>query len=563
MSIPLKDLLKLANSNDIEVKQAAIKVIGELGIKNEEAITTLKELTKDKAKSVRLFSLEALSKIKEPTTLSIIDKEIEQEDEYTQSILKKCYINYGSMAVDYIAKMWDQTSLEKKQHYLTILYSINLQKSYEIIVSCILSDNTPLTNYASKIWIENIYNINENLINYFIQKAKSFVKNIIKNKQEIERYLPALLNISKITRNIESSDSLSLLSTLTEINNPQVSTSIAQALIKLYKNEKLKEKHTEDFIELFKHIFELTKKTQLENISEIYAQLYEIDLPHKLFKYAINLYENTSIFEVKKWVISFVSRNTSDMGIEFLIKNLYSENNQIRAEVFSALKRNPSLSNTLIKELYKSKEPEVANQLVEVIKSYKIIWPTEKVKEFIEIGIKKLQQCAQNGKKKELNFAIAKGLLELAGQIALELVRGKLLEQIIACKETKNFSFAELIFQILNSPMFATYDTRFEFAIFKLLTYDPQILSQQKLYISSLEILSELLKIPRFNIGERLKAEKRYLQAGHYLYIAEHFIKGLPPERTFAKDILRFITTSYPKTNKVVKIAEELLASAI
>ncbi|MFN7182363.1 MAG: hypothetical protein ACK4NF_06780, partial [Planctomycetota bacterium] len=206
---------------------------------------------------------------------------------------------------------------------------------------------------------------------------------------------------------------------------------------------------------------------------------------------------------------------------------------------------------------------ELVPYLVDVLKSYKIIWPTSKLQEFVTEGIKMLHKSTKDDRNSYLCFAIARGLFELTGSITPEIVRGKLLEEATNCKINRNFEFGELIFQILNTPLFATSDTRFEFAILKLMANDAQKLIDEKLYIISLDIFEELLKIPRFNLLDRLKSQKKFLQPGHYLYVAYNFIKGLPHERMFAKDLLRFITSSYPKSSKTVKFAEELLSSTI
>ncbi len=559
----LKNILKLTSSSDLQVKESAIKVLGELKIHDSETIETLKKLLNDKVKNVRLLAIEALAKFKDTQTLNFIDQMIDVEDEYTINALKQYFAQYGSIAIDYIEKLWKEARLEKKQHYLDILYMTKSKKSQEILLESIMDTNHLISNTATKILLEKFGMLEDDFITNFTQKVFSFIKEIEKSKNKLEQYTTVILNIIKILKNIETPASLKSISKLFEFEVPQISTQLSLATIKLYSNEKLAEKRADDFYNLFKKLFELTKTTQLDNISVIYNELYKITLPPKFFNIVTDLYRNTMIFEVKKWIIHYMSAIATPASTNFLLRNLYVEPKNIQMEIITTFKKNPSLSNILIKELYKCKNAEIVPFLVDVLKSYKIIWHASKLEEFVDNGIKLLKSSINNKKNKHIFFAIAKGLFELTGSISPETVRGKLLQEATVYKTHKNFEMAELIFQVLNTSLFATSDTRFEFAIFKLMVNDPQKLIDERLYIISLDTLEELLKIPRFNLLDRLKSQKQYLQPGHYLYIAQNFIKGLPHERMFAKEILKFIMLSYPKSIKTVKAAEELLSSTI
>ncbi len=559
----IKNILQLVHSKDNEIRTAAIKILGEIGIPDKEVIETLKKLLNDKDKDTQLLSIEALSKFKDMQTLKLIDQMIGFENEYTVNALKNYYAHYGSLASDHIASIWNETPLEKKLHYLDILFLTKSKKSHDLILKSLLDSNHQISNAATKIIIEKFNSLDSEFIENLTEKVKSFIKDIYKTKDKIEQYTPTILNIVKILKNIETSSSIKLINELFSLNIPQISTQLTFAAIKLYQNEKLVDKNISDFLTIFKIIFQLTKTTQLENISTIYTELNKINLPAKIYQLVLDLYENTAIFEVKKWVVNYMNNIGTHSSIEFLIKNLYKESKEIQLEIIAAMKKNPSLSNLIIKELYKCKNSTIVPHLVDVLKSYKIIWPNERLKEFVDNGIKMLHLSIKNQMNSELYFSIAKGLFELAGSITPEIVRGKLLQEATTCKNNKNFPMGDLIFQILNTPILATSDTRFEFAMFKLMTYPPQKLLDEKLYTISIDIISELSKIPRFNILEKIKAQKKFLQAGHYLYIASHFLKGLPHERIFAKEILKFVTSNYPKSNKIMRFAEELLSSTI
>lgn len=559
----LKSILKFVHSKSSDIRTAAIKILGELGIADKEIIETLKKLVNDEDKNIRLLSLEALSKFKNIETLKIIDNMLGFEDDYTTNALKNYYANYGNLASEYIASKWQEAELRKKQHYIDVLSFIKTKKSHELILNSIVDSNHQISNSSTRIILEKFDSLDEEFIESFTIKVKSFIKDISKTKDTIEQYIPAILNIVKILKNIETPSSLKLIGELFSLNIPQISTQLAFAAIKLYQNDKLRDRNIEDFLSIFKTICYLTKTSQLENISAIYIELNKITLHPKLYHIALQLYESTAIFEVKRWIINYMNNIATTASIEFLIEKLYKESKEIQLEIIAAIKKNPSLSNTIIKELYKCKNASIVPYLVDVLKSYKIIWPTERLNEFVESGIKMLHSSIRNQKKSDLCFSIAKGLFELTASITPEIVRGKLLEEATGCKNSRNFTLGDLIFQILNTPILATSDTRFEFAIFKLMSYPPQKLLDEKLYTISIDIFSELLKIPRFNILDRIKAQKKFIQPGHYLYIATYFLKGLPHERIFAKEILKFVTSNYPRANKIMKLAQELLASTI
>lgn len=559
----LKNILKLMQSKDSEIRNAAIKVVGELGIADREVVGVLKKLINDNDRDTRLLSIEALSKFKDTETLKIIDEMLGIEDEYTTNALKNYYANYGNLASEYIASIWENANLEKKQHYIDILYLTKSKKSQELILESIVDANHQISNASTKIILDKFSSFDPEFLDKLTRKLKSFINDISKTKDKIDQHIPTILNIVKILKNIETLTSLQLISNLFSLNIPQISTQAAFAAIKLYQNEKLREKNIQDFITIFKTIFELTKTSQLENISSIYIELNKINLPPKIYSAVLELYGTTAIFEVKKWIINYMNSIATPESIEFLIKSLYTESREIQSEIITALKKNPALSNIIIKELYKCKNASIVPYFVDVLKSYKIIWPNERLKEFVDNGIKMLHSSIKNHKNSELYFSIAKGLFELTASITPEIVRGKLLQEATICKNNKNFAFGDLIFQILNTPLLATSDTRFEFATFKLMTYPSQKLLDEKLYTISLDIFAELLKIPRFNVLEKIKSQKKFLQPGHYLYIAEYFLKGLPHERIFAKEVLKFVTSTYPKSNKITKAAEELLASTI
>lgn len=566
----INKLCSLVGSTDIETKRAAIKILGEMNYTNDTIKETLEKTLLDSDKNVQLCALESICKLGLTSAIPKV-MELVYQDEFLMKRSTRYLGLMGKNILEYLETNFENADARRKKFFLNILGEVNDPSAIGFMYKLIFSDDKEISTMA-------VEKLQDRLIKMDDGEAKIALKiDLVKALKKISRKVLlgdneytkgiALLKISKL---ILGADEINILARFLKPRYALISLLAANIIVKI-----LLSNFQDGRTKLSGKIGKISCEKLLLQVLYLIAEMGnfvgpELDELILALEKIPTTKESQAILKemlkaknsrLVKLAAESLAKEASKDNINCLLNLLGDENYQFKDIIINSLKKHPTLVNMLLDNINKIKNINVIRDLGAIIKSYNTIWVKKDYDSFISRCLRLLSQLVscKNTEKIELLETLINFYIDLFIPLKPEMIREAVLGEAMKLKKSKKIEEVATYLKFLQKEQLATPDVSYELAVVKLAQMKIDIFDIDTTLTYPLYVFSELLKIPKFKLINRIKSEKDLLKPEHFYYIAMYFLGKDVLERAFAREILEFLSNSLSSKSKLFKLVKEKL----
>lgn len=528
-------IIDLGASNDLELRCAAIKVLGSLGIKNKRISKLFLDNIAHEHHVVKRFAFEALaenpSRDAAPTILKIID---DGAVEYSKA--RTMLMNMGTGIIPLLKKRYPDVHDQTKKLYIDIIAKNKSAEARNFLFNCILNSSLDLLKYICHAMRDSLTKLTAKEKTACVNAIKSYVQ-----KAEKERNFYAVTSFIILLGFLQTAACKAIFIYYIKKNEREYFHARRNALIAL---SRMPLSGSQDA--LVKSVFPLLAHHDHTIVKACIDILSKVPLSSQYDKKIKELLQSRHQ-EVRCFAIESFSRRKTKSAADELITYLSDKDQHIREAAERALKNMPSALSSLIALIPITDDQNVIRATGYILKEQKSKLTAERCTKLYSAFEKLvLKDDAKYGNYYTV-FRIA--MPEYLYKTALKKAQN--------FKSRKKFKDAQKMLQFLNKGLLYTDDVKYETAVV-FLKLSAQ--NTSKLFRDddmALRLFEQLVKVSDIALLKRLKKEV-CLGAEDFFYVGFHFSEKLFELRDFGIALLRHLIKKYPRSKSAGKAKKKL-----
>ncbi|MEW5692435.1 MAG: HEAT repeat domain-containing protein [Candidatus Hydrogenedentota bacterium] len=542
MTLTIKKIIKILQKDDIELKSAACKILGELKPKDKKTYNTLIETLKYNNITIRKNTIEALGKVGNPDAIREITIYLNKPELLKTTI--DAIVNIGSKAVKNLEKIYEKENIEFKKSVVEIVLRLRDKNSIRLLFKIINNGEPLLLEWISEI-------IGRYSTEFNIKEKKIFKKFLLKNIKKVMHSINELILVIyiKLIGVVQATETFPyLIKFMDESMPPRVRRNAIFSLMVLPFKKNYETK-------LIKLLLPLLEDKDYPNIVwNVLKILQRYELPKKAEPYMIKLLKTSPHRGVKKFAINYLSKQKSVEAINSVIDAMWEQDKELRSEALYGIKLSPLSVDVVVKRMDKDIDDERIETYIDILKTNMSSLDKDHIAKI------KTYLCRASEKAKKN----AKSIFLLLKQLEPDKLRDFILERYYKVKNNPNLSIPEGYIRLLYDSEFINEEIKLELGCILLKKHPKKIPEEEKIEEDEmLAIFRELIANINFAIVKNMKAQKGFLSKEDYYFVGYYFSEKLGREKAFGGEMLRFIMSDYPRNPFSKKAKEKMINEKI
>ncbi|HNV85941.1 MAG TPA: HEAT repeat domain-containing protein [Candidatus Omnitrophota bacterium] len=522
----LKKITKLIDSEEDEIKCAAIRVLGALGIADRTVVKLLGERIAKDPEPIKLAILDTFIRNPQPQALNYLLPLLKVDGALRRKAIHAIGA-IGPKAIAFLEKEFKAASLQEKKLFVDIFSAIHSRATVDFLVDSLVGADIELLKYvcfALRTQIEKMSRLDKL---YLLKK--------------IVRYL----NLETVKKNDEMTTSgLLLLGFIGEIQAKNVilkyldrkkSFYIRKNALYALSRLNLRGSGHEAVVE---RIFPLLNDTDYANVVRNALSILEVvSLPRRFYKDIPKLLETTNHPPVKRFALKALADAGTKQTVKLLIAHLDANDPMVRDAAAESLGKFRMAVPELLAKIENLEDLERVEKISFILKNHKDFFKKEKCRGLY----RKFEKTILNNERKARAYSI------LLKQVNPDFFYAEVLKNAKQLKKRKKWEPARKLLDHLTSGAFYTDEVRYEMASILLSLsrkdLNPQIRNQDP----ALQLFAVLARV---NFGTVLKSLKtdRTLSPEDLYYLGFHFSEKLFEQKAFGTEVLKYIVKKFPRS---------------
>ncbi len=539
MNAIIKKIAKLIESEEDEIKCAAIRVLGELGIKERAVLKLLGEKLSTESETVKLTILDSFIRNPQTVALSYLLPLLKLDGNVRRKAIHAIGA-IGPKAISILEKEFKTTTLQEKKLFIDILSTIRSKATIDFLVGSLVGGDIELLKYICFALRNQLEKMARPEKLYLLEKVNKF------------------LSLEAVKKNDEMTTSGIIL--LGYIAEPQVKKALLKFLDKkrafyVRKNALLSLSRVNlagaGHEDVAQAVFPLLDDPDFPNVVRNALTILEkIQVPKRFTAQFPKLLEATRHPAVKRFLLTRLAQVGNVQTIKLLITHLDSNDPMVRDAAAESLGKLSRAVPDLLKKLDSTRELDKGEKITLILRNHKELFKSERCR---KIYLKLDRTLA----KRDEQFKIYALLLK---HVNPDFFYAETLKRAKQLKRAKKFEAAKKYLDLLASGLFYTDSVRYEMAgvLLKLSKKDLNLQSRNE--DPALNLFSVLARVNLSNLVKQVKAD-RLLDYNDLYYMGFHFSERLFEQKTFGIEVLKYLLKKFPRA-KVKTAAKKKLQLA-
>ena len=531
-----KKICAMLMSGDPELQCAAARVLGELKPKDPGVIRALASVLSDSRESVRLYALSALKNIRSRSALRHVIPRLSSDDPERRVAAAAVRASGGSSLPE-LKKELPNLSPPGRQAAADIIMGIGTDASFDVLLDALALGDFDLCRHICDLFRDRISSFSKNRRDLVFRKVSKFL-----NSRKVKENELAVMAGLRVLGYIGHEKSLEMLIPyLGEEKSPAIRRHALLAVSALLPVRKPKPDFVQALIRL------LSDRAHRDLMETSLRILNGLTIPASLSDEIIKLLYNRHS-AVRKLAVRALESFGTIKATRALLDCLGRADWELTSETMAALKKIKHTPDVILSEVEKTDDKERARRLANVLRGGRFDVSASMLN---NLGSRFLRAIVENGDKLDIYFALLSSLSE-------EHLVSTLVSRAEELKKAGKFIGAERHLRMLTQLGPPPAEVKYQLGVVRLKLSDKNMTAANRAADPALALLASLIRIPKFELEEKLKAEKNVLAPADYYYLGYHFSESQGEEKTFGQNILKFITRLAPDSDEANKVKKHL-----
>lgn len=539
MNAVIKKITNLINAEEDTVKCAAVRVLGELGVKEKAVVKLLGERLSQESEAVKLAILDSFIRNPQTAALPYLLPLLKLNGNLRLKVIHAVGA-IGPKAISTLEKEFKSATLVEKKLFIDILSTIRSKTTVDFLISSLVGGDLELLKYICFSLRNQLEKMQRPEKLYLLDKVSKF------------------LHLEQVKKNDEMTTSGVLL--LGFIGEPQVKKNLLKffdrkrsfyvrrnALISLTRLNLAGAGH-EDVAD---EVFPLLNDPDFPNVvRNALTVLEKIHLPRRYAAQLPKLLETTRHPAVKRFALTRLAELGNKSTIQLLIAHIDSNDPMVRDAACESLGGLPRAVAELLKKLESTRELDKGEKIALILRKHKDYFTRERAR----ATYAKLERALAKGDDQHRIFSL------LLKHVNPDYFYAETLRKARQVKRAKKFELAKKYLDLLATGLFYTDDVRYELAsvLLKLSKRDLTLATRNE--DPALSLFSVLARVNLANLIKQIKAD-RTLDVNDLYYLGFHFAEKQFEQKAFGVEVLKHLLKKFPKS-KVKSAAKKKLQLA-
>jgi len=531
-----KKICTMLKSSDPELQCAAAKVLGELKPKSPDVINALGNVLSDSRESVRLYVLGALRNIGSKSALKYIIPRLSADEPECRAAVGAVQAA-GSPALAELKKSLGGLSPSGRQAAADIIVAIGTERSFDVLLDALTLGDFDLCRHICDLFRNQAASFSHNRRDVVYRKISKFLAS--RKVQENELATMAGLRLIGYIKHPKSLETL--IPYLEEDKTPAIRRHALLAVSALLPVRKPKPEFVAALLKL------LSDRAHPDLMETSLRILNGLTIPASLSDEMIKLLYNRHS-AVRKLAVRALEHFGTIKATKALLDCLGRADWELTSETMAALRKIKHTPEVILSEVEKTDDKERARKLANVLRGGKFAVSQALLN---SLGTKLQKAIAQESDKLDIYFALLSSLSE-------EHLASTLLERARKLKGAGKLHQAERHLRMLTQLGPPPAHVKYELGVIRLKLSPKSMAAADRAADPALSLLAGLIRIPKFELASRLKAETSLLEPSDYYYLGHHFHASEGDEKKFGIEILNFLVKRFKDTPEAGKARREL-----
>lgn len=539
MNAIIKKIAKLVESEEDMIKCSAIRVLGELGIKERAVLKLLGEKLSNESETVKIAILDSF--IRNPQTVVLgyllpllkVDGNVRRRAIHAIGAI-------GPKAISILEKEFKATTLQEKKLFIDILSTIRSKATIDFLVGSLVGGDIELLKYICFALRNQLEKMARPEKLYLLEKVNKF------------------LALEAVKKNDEMTTSGIIL--LGYIAEPQVKKALLKFLDKkrsfyVRKNALLGLSRVNlagaGHEDVAQAVFPLLDDPDFPNVARNALTILEkIQVPRRFAAQFPKLLEATRHPAVKRFLLTRLAQAGNAQTIKLLITHLDSNDPMVRDAAAESLAKLPRAVPDLIKKLESTHELDKGEKIALILRNHKEFFKSERCRKIYS----KLDRALLKRDEQAKIYAL------LLKHVNPDFFYAETLKRAKQLRRAKKFEAAKRYLDLLATGLFYTDGVRYEMASVLLKLSKKDLNLQTRNEDPALNLFSALARVNLSNLVKQVKAD-RLLDGNDLYYVGFHFSERLFEQKAFGIEVLKYLLKKFPRA-KVKAAAKKKLQLA-
>ncbi|MBI4549587.1 MAG: HEAT repeat domain-containing protein [Candidatus Omnitrophica bacterium] len=539
MNAVIKKITNLINAEEDAVKCAAVRVLGELGVKEKAVVKLLGEKLVQESDAVKLAILDSFIRNPQTAALPYLLPLLKLNGNLRLKVIH-AVAAIGPQAISTLEKEFKSATLVEKKLFIDILSTLRSKATVDFLVRSLVGGDLELLKYICFSLRNQLEKMQRPEKLYLLEKVDKF------------------LQLEAVKKNDEMTTSGVLL--LGFIGETQVKKNLLKffdrkrsfyvrrnALISLARLNLSGAGH-EDVAE---EVFPLLNDPDFPNVvRNALAVLEKINLPRRFAAQLPKLLETTRHPAVKRFALTRLAALGNKSTIQLMISHLDSNDPMVRDAACEALGGLPRAVPELQKKLEATRELDKGEKIALILRKHKDYFTRERARSIYV----KLEKSLAKGDEQHRIFSL------LLKHVHPDYFYAETLKKARQVKRAKKFESSKKYLDLLATGLFYTDDVRYELASVLLKLSKKDLTSATRSEDPALNLFSALARVNLGNLIKQVKAD-RSLDVNDLYYLGFHFSERQFEQKAFGVEVLKHLLKKFPRA-KVKSAAKKKLQLA-
>ncbi|MBI4586336.1 MAG: HEAT repeat domain-containing protein [Planctomycetes bacterium] len=541
-----KNIIRLLDSNNLELRLAAIRVITELKITNPSVIHSLGRALREDSPALKILALKGLVRLGARGVVDMVIPLILEPGELREHALA-VIVAVGAEAVEPLQKLYPSADFHGKRAIATALSQMSHPRALQFLLGCLSQETFELQKHLSQCLCDAIDKLAVGAQPPVFKLVKKFLVSS-KAKNDLQSQVVGLILLGHFRNPTSVAAARKQLLGFTPKNQPPEVR--RYALISLARS--ISEAPVSN--DLINYLEKLLCDDDWHNVAQnALSAFHRLSLPRSRTLKLVGLLKHSPHFSVHIYVLERLSREDNPEVARTIIPFLGDPRYRVREAAEQALHSMPSAMESLFAELAESSDMDLCHRLHNIIRDF----PLEVKSKYLNKAISKFIGLYDRNDRRAQFF------LEIVRGIDPEPLRRKIYESVESLRRGKSkdrWLKISRYLQILWDHHLITPEGRYLFSISLIRLNSKDLSPHARRANLGLQVLRSLIYDDTPKLVRNLTTS-RDLTPDDLYYIGFHFIEEGGELRPFATHLLEHLVKTHPKT-KIAGMADQKLRLA-
>ncbi|MBI4601399.1 MAG: HEAT repeat domain-containing protein [Planctomycetes bacterium] len=543
MNAILRRLTQLLESNDMELRIAAIRVIAEIGFSSRAVVQSLGRCLREPHDDLRLVALQALARLGARDVASMVVPLILSPGPVREQAMGVISA-VGATVVPQLKVLYSQADFHGKRAVITALARIGGKAALHFLLKILPDEPFEIQKHLALSVCESL----DRMATGAQAPIFSMVLRLLRRK-DAEKKPPILVTGAILLGHFRgqrlAAKGRAVLRSLAEPRwPPEVRRHAFVSFNRLIPECRLSVAE-EQF--LWKSMLD----EDWHNVAQHALQGFQkLELPRKVLPKLIDLLHRSPHFSVHIHIFDRIQASDQSDVADAILPFLADPRYRVREAAEAALRKMPTSIESLFGLLMKTEDLEVTQRINAILRDF----PQETRQKYVERAATRLLTLLEEGDPHYRSF------LEFVKHLDPEPLRKRIYQKAQALKKGRakdKWERMAALLQILWENHLITAEGRYLLAV-ALVRSSPKDLSPASRRANlGLRVIRALIYDDREDLTKRLLADKD-LGPEEYFYLGFHFAEEGEDMRPFSTGMLEHVVRKYPRAKVVAAAAQKL-----